>query len=137
DGAGAALVADVPGGRVRAARQLEAEAGAGDLREGERLMPVHPAAAVLDVVPAPRRRPRAAAQPLARLEQQRRAAVAGRLPRSRDAGEPAAHHDHVVPAAPHDWYKCTRCDRWRRTTASESVGSRVLFRSADTDEGAR
>src|SRR6185437_8380401 len=103
----AAFVADVPGGRVGVAGELDAEAGAGDLREGEGLVPVHPAAAVFDVVPAPRGRPRPAAEPVARLEQQGRPAVAGRFPRRGDAGEPAADHDHVVPAVHHDWYKCT------------------------------
>src|SRR6185437_1854643 len=116
------------------AGELQAEAGPGDLREGEGLVPVHPAAAVLDVVPAPRGGPGAASEPVARLEQQGRPAVAGRLPGGGDAGEPAADHDDVVRAVSHEWYKCTtavgdfevRCSAVAVTTlsASGSSGSR-------------
>ena len=92
----APLVADVPGGHVGVARQLDGQAGAGDLGEGVRLVPVHPAAAVLDLVAVPRSRPGAAAQPVAPLQQQHAATVPRRLTGGGDPGEPAADHDHVV-----------------------------------------
>ena len=98
DRPGAPLVAHVPGGHVGVARQLDGQAGAGDLGERVGLVPVHPAAAVLDLVAVPGCRPGAAAQPVAPLQQQHTATVPCRLTGGGDPGEPTADHDHIVHA---------------------------------------
>src|SRR6185437_8648462 len=73
-------------------------AAAADLRPGVRLVPVHPASAVLDLVAAPLRRPGASAEAVAPLQQQHPRAAQRRLAGRRHSGEPAPHHDHVVHA---------------------------------------
>ena len=77
----------------------DAQPGTSDLRPRVGLVPVDPGAAVLDRRPVPRRGPRAPAKPIARLEQQDRAAAQGGLPRGGDAGEAAPNDDHVLHQA--------------------------------------
>ena len=73
----------------------DALAGARQLGPGVRLVPVHPAAAHLDVVSAPVAVPGAPAEPVARLDQ--RAVEPGdrQLARRRDSGEPASDDDRI------------------------------------------
>ena len=102
----APLLAHEPARDVGLLADLDAEAGARDLRPHVRLVPVHPAAAELDVGAVPLERPGAPAEAVARLEQQRVGSAQRRLARGGDAGEPATDDDDVVhpaelePAAP-------------------------------------
>ena len=76
--------------------ERDREPGARDLRPRVGLVPVHPAAAVFDRNALPRRRPRAAAESLSRLEQEHRTPALRSLARRRDPGEAAADDDHVM-----------------------------------------
>ena len=104
--AGAALAADPPAGGRLGIGELDADAAARDLRPGVGLVPVHPAAAVLDLLAVPVGRPGAPAEAVLRLQQQRAAPRQRDLAGRRHAGEPAADHDHVVHAST-PWYICT------------------------------
>ena len=92
----AALVAHEPARDLRVLAELDPEPGTRDLRPDVRLMPVHPAAAELDVGVVPAVRPGAATQPVARLEEERGGPAQGRLAGGRDAREPTADDDDVV-----------------------------------------
>jgi hypothetical protein len=97
--AGAQLPAGPPARRRELRRGRDAHAVALDLGAQRRLeRRVEPAAAELDEPPAgrERRRPGAPAEALARLQQQHVAAGAAQLARGDEAGEAAAHDDHVV-----------------------------------------
>ncbi len=96
DRALAALVADEPRGDLGVGAQVDRQAGAGDLRPGVGLVPVHPAAAVLDVDALPGRRPGAAADAIAGLQQERFEAGVGGFASGGDAGKSPADHDNVV-----------------------------------------
>ena len=61
-------------------------------------MPVHPAAAELDLVAAPVAVPGAAAEPVARLDQRAVEACERQLARGGDAGEAPADDDRVEHA---------------------------------------
>ncbi len=89
------LVADEPGGDLGVVAECDAESRASDLGPRVRLVPVHPAAAVLDRDAVPRGRPGAAAEPIACLEQQDRPASQCGLAGRRHPGEPAPDNDHV------------------------------------------
>ena len=95
DAAASPLPVDVPGGAVGVARELDGEAGARDLAPGVRLVPVHPSAAVLDLLAVPRCRPGAPAEPVTGLEQQHVATGQRRFSRRCHTGKPASDHDHV------------------------------------------
>ena len=97
-GPAAPLAADGPGDELGLGALADALPGARQLGPGVRLMPVHPAAAELDVLAAPVAVPGAAAEAIARLDQ--RAVEPGdrQLARGRDAGEPTADDDCVEHA---------------------------------------
>ena len=92
----AALVAHEPARDLRVLAELDPEPGPRDLRPDVRLMPVHPAAAELDVGVVPAVRPGAATQPVARLEEKGGGPAQGRLAGGGDAREPTADDDDVV-----------------------------------------
>ena len=92
----APLAAHPPVRPLRVGAQLHAETGAGDLRPGVRLVPVHPRAAVLNRDPVPLGAPGPTAEPVTRLEQQHRTASEGELARRSHAGKAPADDDHVA-----------------------------------------
>ena len=100
DRPGAALVPDEPARDVGVLADLDPEAGAGDLRPDVGLVPVHPAAAELDVLVVPPARPGAPAEPVAGLEEERLGPAERGLASRSDAGKPAPDDDDVVHGAP-------------------------------------
>ena len=90
--------ADLPGDELGLVALADALPGARQLGPGVRLVPVHPAAAELDGVPAPVVVPGAAAEPVARLDQRAVEARERQLARGGDPGEPPADDDGVEHA---------------------------------------
>ena len=96
DRARAALGADVPMSATGVTADGDRKPGPGQLREGVRLVPVHPCTAVLDRKPVPAGTPRATPEPVTALEQQRPPASQRALAGGGDPGESAADDDDVI-----------------------------------------
>ena len=95
---GAALAVDAPRHQLRCGALTDALTRPQQLGPRVGLMPVHPAAAELDLLAAPLRRPRATAEAVARLDQRAVESRERQLARGRDAREASADDDRIEHA---------------------------------------